>query len=235
MAGGLLKREERLRAEVLDGRLPCPASRKYREPYAMTVYPTYQYNPTTPPPTYPLPVPSSPFPSAPPRPRPATNPEAQRPSVVVFTTPSPVTRVVNPALGPRDGSAQLAAAAASAYTAVTPYTVGAGGAATANPSRTVETVTDLLALLHPSLYFNDKYRSADGKRQGRVESRSRQAILVPCPQCYATVLTELRVLRSAKSVLWSMLCCLAPCVDTDRADREHICPNCRFTIARYVG
>lgn len=168
-----------------------------------------------------------------------------KPAVMVLTSPTPVTRT-NPSLSPSYPQPQHLFQAYNPYISAgaRPYMQPPYSAPTAQlvlvghsvsrrdevlqpqasiiePSRPVETTTDLLTLLHPALYYD-----ADSES---VRSLQKEPLLLPCPHCYATVLTEVR----EKSTLWSYVA-MFWCGSERWRKADHLCPGCRQSIAIYA-
>ena len=89
---------------------------------------------------------------------------------------------------------------------------------TSSAPKTTKNQDDLLPLLHPAL-------SHDPVRK-QAHSSSKESLLLPCPNCYKTVLTEVR------PVEWSVWTCLR-CCSYKGDEVEHVCPNCKILIATY--
>lgn len=84
--------------------------------------------------------------------------------------------------------------------------------ATTDPNSKGEEVKDLLKLLHPALSYDSVKK--------RARASIKDSLLLACPHCYKTVLTEVED-------KWSWFCCLTP------SEAEHKCPNCKYHIATY--
>ena len=75
---------------------------------------------------------------------------------------------------------------------------------------------DLLTLLHPALSFD--------ATRNLARSSSKDSLLLPCPNCYKTVLTEVR------PVEWGWWLC--GCGEGEE-EAEHRCPSCKVLIATF--